>query len=460
MRKFLMAVLVLAVLGAGGWFLYQQFNQAQAAEGPAWSVVTVTRGDIAATVSATGAVLAEREATLAFQSAGAIEEVAVTAGEAVTAGQVLARLDTTDLDLAIRQAEIGVRQAQAQFAQLQDGPTDSDLAAAQAALASAQQAYQQLLKGVDQDQFAAARAQVEQARVQLDQAQQAYDKVKDRPDVGMLPQSLQLQQATINYEAAEAQYRVTTKGSTPAQLAQAQAQIAQAQASLDRLTQGPSQAQLDIAQAGVDQAELALEQARRRLDNAVLTAPWDSIVTVVNVVSGTLAQPGTPAFQIADTSRFHLDVQVDEIDVAAIAPGQEVAIEIDALPDQSLTGQVSRVAPSSNTLATGGVSYSVRIDIANPDAPLRVGMSATATIVASTRENVLLIPNRAVQVERESGRTFVERLTGGEPQKVEVSLGLRDDARVEVREGLDEGDELAIRTISTLERLQQTFGGF
>jgi HlyD family secretion protein len=229
---------------------------------------------------------------------------------------------------------------------------------------------------------------------------------------------------------------------------------------LDRLTQGPSQAQLDVAQAGVDQAELALEQARRRLDNAVLTAPWDSVVTVVNVVRGTLAQPGTPAFQLADTTRFHLDVQVDEIDVAAIAPDQEVAIEIDALPDQTLAGKVARVAPSSNTLATGGVTYSVRIDIDDPDAPLRVGMSATATIIASTREDVLLIPNRAVQVERESGRTFVERLTGGEPQKVEVRLGLRDDARVEVREGLDESDTLAIRTVSTLERLQETFGGF
>ncbi|OQA45915.1 MAG: Macrolide export protein MacA [Chloroflexi bacterium ADurb.Bin325] len=453
MKKLGLVVLILALLAAGGWFFSQRLD-------PAWSVATVVRGDIAATISATGAVLAEREATLAFQSAGTIEEVAAAVGETVTAGQVLARLDATDLELAVRQAEIGVRQAQAQLAQLQDGPSASDLAAAQAALASAQEAYQQLLKGVDQDQFAAARAQVEQARVQLDQAQQAYDKVKDRPDVGMLPQSLQLQQATISYEAAEAQYRVATKGSTPAQLAQAQAQIAQAQASLDRLTQGPSQAQVAIAQAGVDQASLALEQAQRRLDNAVLTAPWDSIVTVVNVVSGTLAQPGAPAFQIADTSRFHLDVQVDEIDVAAIAPGQDATIEIDALPDRPLAGQVSRVAPASDMLATGGVAYRVRIDIGNPDAPLRAGMSATVTIIASTRKDVLLIPNRAVQIERETGRTFVERLNAGEPQKVEVRLGLRDDARVEVREGLAEGDELAIRTISTLERLQQTFGGF
>lgn len=459
MRKFLAAALIIAVLGIGGWFAYSQLNQAQAAETPAWDVVRVERGDIAATVSATGAVLAEREASLSFQSAGTLNEVTVEVGAPVKAGQVLARLDTTDLDLAVRQAEIGVRQAQAQLSQLQEGPTGSDLAAAQAALESAQEAYQQLLKGVDQDQLTAASAQVEQARVQLEQAQQAYDRVKDRPDVGMLPQSLQLQQATIAYETAQAQYRVTTKGSTPAQLSQAQAQIAQAQASLDRLNQGPTSSQLDIAQAGVDQAQLALEQAQRRLENTVLTAPWDGIVTAVNIVQGTLAQPGAPSVQLADTSKFHLDVQVDEVDVAAIAPGQPVTIEIDALPDDTLKGTVARIAPSANTLPTGGVTYGVRIDIASTDAPLLAGMSATVTIVASALENVLLVPNRAVQVERESGRTFVERLTNGEPQKVEVRLGLRDDARAEVREGVEEGDELIIRTVSTLERLQQTFGG-
>lgn len=459
MRRIIIIIVSLAALGAAGWFGYQRLIEARAAAAPAWEVVHAERATIKSTVSATGTILPEREANLAFQATGIVAEINAEVGQQVAADQVLAQLDTTDLELAVRQAEIALRQAQAQLHQLDEGPADSDIAAAQAALESAQAAYQQLLNGPDKDQLAAARAQVEQARVALDQAQQAYDKVKDRPDVGLMPQSLQLQQATINFETAQAQFRVTSRAATAAQRAQAQAQIVQAQASLDRLLRGASVAQREIAQAGIDQAQLALEQAQRRLDNAILRAPWAGTVTAVNLVEGTLTQP-TPAIQLADVSQFHLDVQVDEVDVAGIMPGQAVSIAIDALPDITLPGQVQRVAPAAQTTVTGGVTYKVRIDIDKGDAPLLAGMSATATIIATTRENVLLIPNRAVQLDRESGRTFVERLTNGEPQRIEVRLGLRDEQRVEVREGLNEGDALAIRSRTGLEQLQQTFGGF
>lgn len=462
MRKAIIILLALAVLAGGGWLGYQRVEQARAAAAPAWEVIKVTRDTISATVSATGSVLAEREAALAFQTSGTVATVAVEVGQRVSAGQLLAQLDTTDLELAVRQAEISLRQAQAQLQQVKEGnsPSASDIAAAQAALESAQAAYAQLLQGADKDQLAAARAQVEQAKAALDQAQQAYDRVKDRPDVGLLPQALQLQQATINYNTAQAQYRVTARGATAAQIAAAQAQVTQAQANLDRLQRGPSAEQIIIAQAGVDQAQLALEQAQRRLQNARLVAPWDGVVINVTPVVGALAQPGTPAVQLADVSKFHLDVQVDEVDVAVIEPGQPAQIEVDALPDIKLMGKVLRVAPAAVTTVTGGVSYKVRIDITAADAALRAGMSATATIIANTREGVLMIPNRAVQLERETGRTYVERLSNGEPQRVEVRLGLRDEQRSEVREGLNEGDEIIIRSRTGLQQLQQTFGGF
>ena len=155
--------------------------------------------------------------------------------------------------------------------------------------------------------------------MQVQHAQEAYDKVKDMPNVGMFPQSIQLQQATITYETAQAQYRVSARGANQAQLAGAQAQIAQAQATIDKLQRGPSASQLEIAQAGVDQAQLAVEQAQRRLENARIEAPSDGVVTAVNIVAGSLAQPVTAAIQISDISRFHIDVLVDEADIASIA---------------------------------------------------------------------------------------------------------------------------------------------
>lgn len=427
---------------------------------PDYEVVVVKRGNIASTVSATGTVLPERDAALSFQTSGTIADVPVEVGDKVEAGQLLAQLDTTDLDLALRQADIALRQSQSQMRQLDEGPSASDLAAAEAALASAQAAYQQLLKGSDKDQLAAARASVEQARVALEQAQQAYDKIKDVPGAGMFPQSQQLQQATINYETAQAQYRVTARGANQAQTAQAQAQIAQAQAALDKLKKGATVEQKAIAQASVDQAQVAQEQAQRRLDSARVTAPWPGVLTAVNAVEGTLAQPGAPAFQLADLSRFHIDVQADEVDIANLAEGQPVTIEVDALPDRKLTGTVARIAPTAQSSATAGTTYKVRIDIDPSDLPLRAGMSATATITSNARDDVLLVPNRAVQRNRESGKTFVERLVQGVPQQVEIRLGLRDEQQSEVRAGLEEGDEIAIRKVSSLQKLQQSFSGF
>jgi HlyD family secretion protein len=474
MRKLFIIVLVLAALGAAGYFGYRELEKRRAeASKPQYEAITVERGDISATISATGAVLPEREVNLAFSAAGTISEVNARVGEAVKEGQVLAALDTTDLELAVKQAEVGLTQAQAQLQQLDEGPNEADVTAAQAALASAQQglisaqaAYQQTLRGPDADTLAAARAQVEQARVQLQQAQQAYDRVKDRPDVGMLPQSTQLQNATIALETAEAQYRAAEKSVTSAQVAAArsqvtaaEAQVAQAQASLDRLNRGPSEGQKAVARAGVDQAMLALQQAQRRLEQTKLLAPWDGVVTAVTIVEGGQAAPAQPAFRLADNSQFHLDAQVDEVDVAGIEVGQPVQIEVDALPDDKLTGKVSRLSPSAVTTQTGGVTYNVRLDIDETDAPLLSGMSATATIIATTRNDVLLVPNRAIQLERETGRTFVEKVNGESLERVEVQIGLRDDQFSEVRDGVAEGETLAIRSRSSEDQLRNLFGG-
>ena len=145
-------------------------------------------------------------------------------------------------------------------------------------------------------------------------------------------------------------------------------------------------------------------------------------------------------------------------DAASIAPGQPVNITVDALSNQELAGHVSKVAPAATTGAGGVVSYQVTITIDQTAAPLRAGMSATSNITSNSRENVLLVPNRAVQVDRASGQMYVERLKDGTPQKVEVHLGLRDDQNSEVRQGLGDGDQVIIRNVSSLERLQQTFG--
>lgn len=457
MKRFLTILVILVAVIGGSLYGYQLFAQAKNPATPDFQTIVVRRGSLFSSVSASGTIEPEAQVQLSFKSVGRVAEVLVQEGQAVRKGDLLGRLETDELELALAQAETGLTISQAQLARLQNRqPSPSELAAAEAALASAQAAYRELLRGPSEDELAVARGNVERARLARDQAQAAYDQVAHLPNVGMLPQSLQLQQATLEYELAQASYRLAVRGATEAQKAAAQAQIAQAQASLDRLKEGVSAEDLAIAQAQVRQAEVAVAQARLALEGATLSAPFDGVVTAVNVKIGELASSARPAFVLTDLSRFHIDVNVDEIDIGAVAEGQPASISLDALPGIELTGRVRRIAPTAS-LETGVISYRVRLDIDPTAAPLRTGMSATASIITARADNVLLVPNRLIQIDRQNGKAFVERVEDGFPVRVEIRIGMRNEQQSEVVAGLEEGDVLALRQVSSLEQLRQTF---
>ncbi len=499
MRKIIVVLVIVALLGAGGWWLYRQKVAQEAEPEAAWEETTVQRGTLTALVNATGSILPEKQTTLAFQSPGRVAEVLVAEGDAVRAGQVLARLDTTDLDLAVAQAELALRQAeaakaqaqaaleqariglstaQAQLLRTQQGASAYDIAAANAAVESAKAAYRRLLAGPTEEEKRVARANLDQAEAALEQAQAAYDQVADRPDVAMLPQALQLQQATSAYEVAKANYELTLREPSEAEIASARSAIAQAEASLQRLLEGVSeedllvaqlaveqarvgvdqaQAGVDQAQVGVEQAQLSLDQARSRLADAELTAPHDGVITMVGVKEGELTG-GQPAFVLTDLSAYHVEVTVDEIDIGRVVEGQPVTVTLDALPGEALSGWVDAIAETAS-LDAGVVSYKVTIRLKPTTAPLRAGMTATVDIVTERRENVLLVPNRFVRLDRASGRAFVDKLVEGEPVSVEIQIGLRDETYSEVLTGLQEGDVIVLVTESSREQLRRAVGG-
>lgn len=486
MKKAITFLLVIALLAAGGFGAYRFWIQQRAVAAPSYEVAEVVRGTLVSTVNATGTVAPDQEVVLVFKTPGRVAEVLVAEGQSVEAGDLIAKLTSDDLQLALAQAEATLAIAQAQRAKLLAGPSAEDLAVAQAnvesaqanvesakaALESAQRAYDNLLKGPSEDQKKVAAANLERARILRDQAQAAYDQVAGAPNVGMLPQSLQLQQATIDYEAALANYRQVTAPPTQAQLAAAQAQIAQAkaavaqaqaalvaaQANLERLQRGPSAEDLAIAEAQVLQAELGLQQARLALQNSELRAPIAGVVSQLSIKPGELATQATPAAVITAVDRFHMTVQVDEIDIGKVREGQEVRITLDSAPQAEIVGHVDFIAPTP-TRPSNVVSYKVVVAIDRSNHPLRSGLSATANIITEELRDVLVIPNRSVQVDRTSGRTFVERLVNGQPQRTEVQLGARNELQSQVISGLQLGDQVVIGSSGAFDRVRQSFFG-
>lgn len=455
MKRVLVALLVLAVLGAAGYWAYANYFGPASQPQEEREEVTVQRGSLLSVVNATGSILPKDQTTLTFSGAGRVAEVLVEEGQQVSTGQVLASLETTDLEYAITQAELALALAQAQLLRLQRTPADYEIAAAEAALDSVRASRDRLLAGPSEAEIRVARANLDQAQAALDQAQAAYNQVAHLPNVGLLPQALQLEQATIAFETAQASFELSMREPSGAELAAAESAIAQAEAALARLQQGIADEDLLIAQIQVQQAQLSLDQAQHQLEGTELTAPHPGTITLVSIKPGDLVG-GQPAFILTDLSDFRIDILVDEIDIARIDAGQPVTVTLDALPGETLAGQVERIAEIA-AIESGVVTYRVQVRLDPVDVPLRSGMTATVDIVTERRSGILLVPNRFVTIDRTTGKTFVDRDAGGQIQPVEIQIGLRDEIYSEVLAGLEEGDRIVLIKLTSREQLRRAF---
>ncbi|MCI0578757.1 MAG: HlyD family efflux transporter periplasmic adaptor subunit, partial [Chloroflexi bacterium] len=160
---------------------------------------------------------------------------------------------------------------------------------------------------------------------------------------------------------------------------------------------------------------------------------------------GEQVAPGAPAVAVVNETGYHIEVNVDEIDIDRVAVGQEVDITLDALPDTTVTGVIADIAPTAIGGGAGVVTYLVTINIQAEEVPLRPGMTANASIVVDEVDGVLVVPNWAIRLDRETGQAFVNRLqAGGTIEEVVVETGLRNEQFSEVVSGLREGDQVVV----------------
>lgn len=436
---------------------YQYTNPAteplSLAEDPNIELALVERETLVDTVSASGRIEPRAEVEMKFEIGGVVEEVLLERGQYVTAGTVLARLNTDDLELEVRRADIDLDQQEAELGKLFEPELVEKIASAQAKMESARLKLVELLEGPDQDEITKAEAELSLKQIALKKAQWDYDQVAYRGDIGAMPQADKLQETTLEYEKALADYNIAVQEPTAAEIAEARSAMADAEATLAELLQGPSAAEIASRQASVDKARLTLEEQKSNLEQAVLLAPTDGVILEVSIEPGerVLNEADNAAMIIADTSAYLLKVEVDEIDIGRIARGQETNIVLDAFIDAEFEGQVADVAPrpvaqESNNIVT----YEVIITLitTSGDPGLLPGMTATAAIETERLEEVMVVPNRAIQIDRQSERAmvYVEKLDEeGNAVRVEIELGLRNDAVTQVAAGLDEGDQVIIR---------------
>ncbi len=448
MKRIVTIVIIVAVL-AGGFLLFRRFAGQRANASSSFQTTPTQRGELTASVGATGVVYANQSTVLAWQTSGIVGQVSVNVGDAVTKDQVLSSLQPTSLPQNIILAQADLVNAQKTLDDLYNtalalAQAEQKVAAAQDNLKTKQDildSLQQPARQVDIDQ---AQANVTTAKIQLDKARENFQPYENKPDDNAVRASLYSRyvQAQQNYDSA-VRLLNNLKGTASdlsvnvaeADLKLAQAQLEDAQKQYDDLKAGPSA--IDVTNS-----KTKIEAAQATLNLASIKAPFGGMITNVQLKPGDQVNPGSAAFRIDDLTHLLVDVQVSEVDINSVQVGQATSLTFDAIANKSYAGKVTKVALVGNT-SQGVVDFTVTVELTNADEQVKPGMTAGVNIVVQQLNNVLLVPNRAVRVV--NGNRVVYVLKGGFPQPVNITLGASSDTNSQVVGGdLKEGDPIVL----------------
>jgi len=203
---------------------------------------------------------------------------------------------------------------------------------------------------------------------------------------------------------------------------------------------------LEKSQFGLDRSDLEVEIADIALKEAVLVSPISgTVISTGGLVEGenlTATNLATKTIKVADLSTLYFVAQIDEVDLGKVQIGQKVEIQIDAFPGESFEGTVSFIDKEGEKTLSGGVTIPVEITFTNVDERLAIGLTGDADFIVEKKENVLSLPREFIKHDQE--KTYVHILEKGEPVLREVTTGLSTISQIEVKSGIEEGQEVIL----------------
>lgn len=296
-----------------------------------------------------------KEVTVAFKVPGKIEKILVDEGDQVKAGQPIAVLESKEIEAKVKQAQGALAMAQAKLDQAQTGES--------------------LQADVSANQIKTAEAAVMKATANLNAMTATYNRVKSLYEKGSVS-AQKLDEVKAQYEAA-------------------QGMMQEAQAALNSAIAGQKQVQIregdvQAVQGGIEQAQGAYDEAKAYLENTVLKAPCDGIVTLRTMEPGEMVNAGTPVFQITDLSNTYVEINVSEDKIGRVNLGQAAEIKVDSFPDQVFKGKVIYISDAGEFAVKKAVNeqyehdiktFKVKVRVPNQDLKLKVGMTAYVHII-------------------------------------------------------------------------------
>jgi len=420
MRRWETIGVLLLCLALAGSIACNPFGDAE--KEASQQLVEVVRGDLVISVSGSGNIEVSNEVNLAFEVGGRIDKIYVEKGDNVTEGDVLAKLDTGALELALTQAQVALTTQQVALTTKQVAVTTANVT-----LRTAKHSLDEARDLYTWPEIRVARSDVDDWKTFL---QHLIDTGAD------------ISYAQARLDAAEAILDAMISDYDTEEVAIKKMEVELAEQSLELAWQS-----LELTQQSLEQAQQSVEQAQKNLNEATLTAPFDGVAANVYAKEGDVIPSPTMATKVIihliDLTTMELNVEVDEIDIPGVKLGQRVIIEVDALPDLPLEGKVTFISPVAKEEA-GVVLYEVTIGFdVHQGSGLKAGMSAEADIVIVERSNVLLVPDRAIKQDSQ-GNPVVEVMVGKEAQERPVVIGVSDGFDTEIVSGISEGEVVVV----------------
>lgn len=424
-------------------------------------LMTVPAGTLSDLFEVSGQIETAQDTTIAASVPGRLVSVLVRDGDRVSAGQVVARQETTEANARLQQA---LAQASAARSGLQQALTSARTApslsagavrAAEAQLAQARAQLEKAQRGARSEEVLQAESNVRRAKSDLDTARAARDRAARLFEEGAISQAAMeqaengFQNAQAQYDSAEQTLAIARDAVRPEDLESARQAVRAAEenvriqrdrARLDSINDD----QVAAARANVQAAEEGVRLARKALADLVIRAPLTGVIQGKPAAVGTVMGPGTPFARLIGTGDLYFTADVPENRVSSLRMGMPVLVRIDSLSGVELNGTIASIDPKADSI---GRLFAMRVSLKERPGALKVGMFGRGQVTLGRRANVAVVPESVLV--REGNKTYVWLNVGGLAKRTEVTVGMRESGRVEVS-GIAVGDEIVSQGMNLL----------
>ena len=445
-------VLVLAVVGMMVGFMSPGGggggNRPDAAGASTMRTVTLEKGDLASTVSATGTVYSADSTPVYSNVSYPVQTVHVSVGDTVNEGDVLAELDMSTLasDIAQKKASVSASQATAQ----------QNLATAQKDL----ETYQRNADDGYATHLLNAETSITTAELDLQTAElevvsaanacrTAKSNLQDAKDIGEIDETLDTLRETLRTKELALEKAQASRDKAQATLEKAQSSLEATKVSSgDSISTYEDKVKSAQLSTNFNDQWIAIQKLEDEYQKGVITAPVSGTVTAVTAVEG--GSGNGQLFVIQDSDNLKIVTNIKEYDIDTVSIGDKVTIKADATGDTEFTGTLSKIAPTS-TLTTAGeatsstdAEFESEVTVTGDTTGMRIGMNTRLSIVTEEKTGVFSVPYEAIETD-EAGRSVIYALHTAEDgaqtvEAIPVEKGLETNLYVEVSgDSLTEG---------------------